>query len=46
MSAILALAWNHDNILKDFKNDSEFTRVVQGFDLDGDNRIDSVEVLE
>jgi len=45
-SAIMALTRNHDVLLKNFHNQNRFAKVVQGFDFDGDGKIDTVEVLE
>lgn len=45
-SAVLALTKYTEKVLKDYDEDKEFSRVVQGFDLDGDGKIDSIEVLE
>ena len=44
-AAILALIKNWDTILKSYQ-DGPFRKVVEGYDLDGDGRIDSVEIKE
>ncbi|MFH1590492.1 MAG: helix-turn-helix domain-containing protein [archaeon] len=45
-AAVLALTRHQKQVLGDFKGQEEWYRVVEGFDLDGDGKIDSVEVLE
>lgn len=32
--------------MKDYEGDETFARVIQGFDLDGDGKVDSIDVLE
>ncbi len=44
-SAVLALTKYTDKVLKDYDG-GDFYRIIQGFDIDGDGKIDSVEVLE
>lgn len=44
-AAILALVHKGNEILKDYSGGS-FRKIVEGYDLDGDGRIDSVEILE
>lgn len=44
-AAILALIKNWDEILKDYQ-DGPFRKIVEGYDLDGDGSIDSVEIKE
>jgi hypothetical protein len=44
-AAILALTNDTEKLLKGYENGS-FRRVVEGFDLNGDGTIDSVEILE
>ena len=44
-AAIIALTHRWEEILKDYKSGS-FRKVVEGYDLDGDGTIDSVEILE
>ena len=45
-SAVIALSRFTKLIMQTFTGQKEWYRVVQGFDLDGDGKIDSVEVLE
>jgi DNA-binding transcriptional ArsR family regulator len=45
-AAVMALTKFSKLILDKFKNEKEFYCVVQGFDMDGDGKIDNVEVLE
>lgn len=45
-SAIHAFISSTLEILKDYSKDSDFCRIVQGNDLNGDGKIDSFEVLE
>jgi len=45
-ACVLALAKSWKQVLKNFKKEEDFAVVIQGFDLDGDGKIDSVEVLE
>jgi len=45
-ACVLALTrfWKH--ALKNFDGEDDFAAVIQGFDLDGDGKVDSIEVLE
>jgi len=45
-SAVLALTRFSDQIAEKFNNQEKFFSIVQGFDIDGDGKIDSIEVLE
>ena len=45
-ASVLALTAFSEPVLRDYAPGREFYRIVQGFDRDGDGRIDSVEVLE
>jgi len=45
-SAIYSFITSPEKVLKDYSKDSEFSRIVQGNDIDGDGKIDSFEVLE
>lgn len=45
-ACVLALTKSWKNVLKNFKKEEDFAAVIQGFDLDGDGKVDSVEVLE
>lgn len=45
-ACVLALARFWKQTLKKFKGESDFATVIQGFDLDGDGKVDSIEVIE
>ena len=45
-AAVFALTRNTKQILNRFTGQKEFYSIVQGFDLSGDGKIDSIEVLE
>ena len=45
-ACVLALAKFWKQTLKNFRAENDFATVIQGFDLDGDGKVDSVEVLE
>lgn len=45
-AAVIALTRFTDQLLHRFSDQKEFFSIVQGFDLDGDGSIDSVEILE
>ncbi len=45
-SAVLSMTLRYKELLKNYKDGEDFYRIVQGFDLDGDGRIDSIEFLE
>ena len=45
-ACVLALAKFWKQVLKNFTEDERFATVIQGFDLDGDGKVDSIEVLE
>ncbi|MAG07914.1 hypothetical protein CMO89_00405 [Candidatus Woesearchaeota archaeon] len=45
-SAIIGLTRLPELVLNRFSNQKEFYCILQGFDLDGDGKVDSVEVLE
>ncbi len=45
-AAVIALTKHHKELLKDYKDDEDFAKIVHGFDLDGDGKIDSVEIVE
>ena len=45
-ACVLALAKFWKEALKSFGGEEKFATVIQGFDLDGDGKVDSVEVLE
>jgi hypothetical protein len=43
---VLALAKFSDRVLQNYKGEEVFAVAIQGFDLDGDGKVDSIEVLE
>ena len=45
-AAVIALTRHTKQLLTRFSGQKSFSAVVQGFDLDGDGKIDSVEILE
>jgi hypothetical protein len=45
-ACVLALTDFWKKTLKDFAGEDSYARIVQGFDLNGDGKVDSVEVLE
>lgn len=45
-ACVLALTNFWKKTLKDYKGEDTFAAVIQGFDLDGDGKIDSIEILE
>ncbi|MFB6217321.1 MAG: hypothetical protein ABEJ72_10235, partial [Candidatus Aenigmatarchaeota archaeon] len=45
-SAVLALTRHNDEILKDYEEEDNWARIVRGRDMDGDGKIDEIEVLE
>lgn len=45
-ACVLALTNFWKETLKSYKGEDTFARVIQGFDLDGDGKVDSIEVLE
>jgi len=45
-ACVLALTKFWKEALKKFNGDEQFATVVQGFDLDGDGKVDAIEVLE
>ncbi len=45
-ACVLALARFWKQTLKNFKAENDFATVIQGFDLDGDGKVDSVEAIE
>jgi hypothetical protein len=45
-ACVLALTRFYKDSLRKFSNDEPFAAVIQGFDLDGDGKVDSIEVLE
>jgi DNA-binding transcriptional ArsR family regulator len=45
-ACVLALTKFWKKTLKNFDNEEKFAAVIQGFDIDGDGKVDSIEVLE
>lgn len=45
-ACVLALTNFWTRTLKNYDGDETFAKVIQGFDLDGDGKVDSIEVLE
>ncbi len=45
-AAVIAFTQYTDEIISNYEPGIEWFRVVQGYDLDGDGRIDSIEIIE
>lgn len=45
-ACVLALARFWKQTLRNFEGGNDFAVVIQGFDLDGDGKVDSIEILE
>jgi DNA-binding transcriptional ArsR family regulator len=45
-ACVLALTNFWEKTLREYRGEGDFAVVIQGFDLDGDGKVDSVEVLE
>jgi len=45
-ACVIAFAKFGKQVLKNYQGEDNFAAVVQGFDLDGDGKVDSIEVLE
>ena len=45
-ACVLALTNFWEKTLKNYKGEDTFATVIQGFDLDGDGKVDSIEVME
>jgi len=45
-ACVLALASFWKKTLKNYRDEGSFATVIQGFDLDGDGKVDSIEVME
>jgi DNA-binding transcriptional ArsR family regulator len=45
-ACVLALTNFWEKTLQEYRGEGDFATVIQGFDLDGDGKVDSVEVLE
>jgi predicted P-loop ATPase len=45
-ACVLAITKFWEKTLKNFSDGEKFAVVIQGFDLDGDGKVDAIEVLE
>jgi DNA-binding transcriptional ArsR family regulator len=45
-TAVLGLTRYHDDVLKKFDDQTSFGAIVDGYDLNGDGKLDSVELVE
>ena len=45
-ACVIALTKFWKEALRNFDEEGKFATVIQGFDLDGDGKVDSIEVLE
>ncbi len=45
-AAVLALTKYHEEILENYDGEDVWSRVVRGLDLDGDGKVDSIEIIE
>jgi len=45
-AAVLAITKFHEKVLSDYEGEELWCRVVKGLDMDGDGKIDEVEILE
>ena len=45
-ACVLALTKFWKQALENYQGEDNFATVIQGFDLDGDGKVDSIEVLE
>ncbi|MGB9959189.1 MAG: helix-turn-helix domain-containing protein [Candidatus Bathyarchaeales archaeon] len=45
-ACVLALTNFWEKTLKNYNGEDNFAKVIQGFDLDGDGKVDSIEVME
>jgi len=45
-ACVLALTNSWKKTLKDYHGEDTFATVIQGFDLDGDGKVDSIDILE
>ncbi|MEM2970896.1 MAG: helix-turn-helix domain-containing protein [Candidatus Bathyarchaeia archaeon] len=45
-ACVLAITHFWNKTLKDYDGGEPFARVIQGFDLDGDGKVDAIEILE
>ena len=45
-ACVLALTDFWKKTLKDYRDEDTFAKVIQGFDLDGDGKVDSIDIIE
>ncbi len=45
-ASIIALTRFHEKVLKDYEGEEVWGRVVKGLDMDGDGKIDKIEIIE
>ena len=45
-ACVLALTDFWKKTLKDYRDEGTFAKVIQGFDLDGDGKVDSIDIIE
>ena len=45
-ACVIALTRFWKEVLKNFSDEEKFATVIQGFDMDGDGKVDSIEVIE
>lgn len=45
-ACVLAITNFWEKTLQDYNGEDHFVRVIQGFDLDGDGKVDSIDILE
>jgi len=45
-AAIIALTRFYEKVFADYENEDTWVRVIEGLDLDGDGKIDSIDILE
>jgi len=45
-ACVLALTNFWEKTLKDYRGEDTFAKVIQGYDMDGDGKVDSIEILE
>jgi hypothetical protein len=45
-ACVIALTKFSNEALKNFHGEDSFATVIQGFDMDGDGKVDSIEIRE
>ncbi|MEM0489544.1 MAG: ArsR family transcriptional regulator [Candidatus Bathyarchaeia archaeon] len=45
-ACVLAITNFWEKTLQDYNGEDQFVKVIQGFDLDGDGKVDSIDILE